>query len=233
KVWDAPLALPDLLVVASLAAWMGSNVFFAWKQGFQHHALSDEKVVGSAVLFALINGAIVLFLRSRGISVARLFGLRPARPLAALGTGAGLFLAALPLIWAVSALVQRWGGETQTQEIVRYFVLAVEQRDWGRILLAAGFATTAAPLLEEFLFRGYFYGTLRRHLGAPAALLLVSALFASIHLNAAALAPLFVLAACLTLAYEATGSLWTSICMHALFNTLMLGAMAYRITHGL
>lgn len=232
KVWDAPLALPDLLVVSSLFAWMGSLVLAAWVHGGPRKPLTAEGILQGALLFAAIDGAIALFLRARGISVVRLFGLRPARFLPALGTGAGLFLAALPLVWAISALVQQLGGEMQPQEITRYFTRAVEQRDWGRIALAAGMAAIVAPLTEEFLFRGYFYGTLRRHVGAPVALLLVSALFASIHLNWATLAPLFVLASCLTLAYEATGSLWTSICVHALFNCLMLAAMAYGTTHG-
>ena len=45
-----------------------------------------------------------------------------------------------------------------------------------------------------------------------------AALFAAIHVNLPAFAPLFVLAVCLTLAYEWTGSIWVSMCMHSLFN---------------
>ncbi|MEI8233685.1 MAG: CPBP family intramembrane glutamic endopeptidase [Verrucomicrobiota bacterium] len=230
KVGAAPLGLPDLLAVSSLFAWLGATVFSAWLHASQRQALTNAGIVEGALLFAVIDGGIALFLRARGLSVTRLFGLRPARPLAVAATGAGLFLAALPLVYASFVLVQWAGGtEMEPQEITRFFTQAVERRDWGRILLAGGMAAFAAPLTEEFLFRGYFYGTLRRHLGALPALLLVSALFASIHMNGGTLLPLFVLAACLTLAYEATGSLWTPICIHALFNTLMLGVMFYSV----
>lgn len=230
KVWDAPLGLPDVLVVSVLFAWLVATVWSAWNHPRQ--PLTDAGVVQGAVLFAALGGGIALFLNTRGISVARLFGLRPARPLAVLATGAGCFLAALPLVYAGSALGHLLGGgDMEPQEITRYFTQAVEQHNWGRILLATGMAALVAPLTEEFLFRGYFYGTLRRHLGALPALLLVSALFASIHLNLGTLLPLFVLAACLTLAYERTGSLWTPICMHALFNTFMLGFMFYTVCH--
>jgi membrane protease YdiL (CAAX protease family) len=233
KVWDAPLGSADLIVTASLFAWMGALAFASWRHTATPKPLTAEGILQGAAVFAAVGGGIVLFLRSRGISVVRLFGLAPARPLAALGTGAGLFLAALPLVWGVSLAVRRWSGEMEPQEIVRFFTEAVETRNWGHIVLAAGVAAIVAPLTEEFLFRGYFYGTLRRHVGPPAALLVTAALFAAIHVNAAVFAPLFVLAVCLTLAYEATGSLWTSIFMHGLFNTLMLCAMAFSSTHSL
>jgi membrane protease YdiL (CAAX protease family) len=213
-----------VLAVSVLFAWLGAMVLSAWSR--QRQPLTDAGVVEGAFLFVVIDAGIAVFLNARGISVTRLFGLRPARPLAILGVGLGLAAAALPLVYASAALVRLLGGgELEPQEITRYFTQAVEQRNWGRILLATGMTAIVAPLTEEFLFRGYFYGTLRRHLGALPALLLVSALFAAIHLNAATLLPLFVLAACLTLAYERTGSLWTPICMHALFNAFMLGVM--------
>jgi len=230
KVWDSPLGLPDVLVVSVLFAWLTATVWAAWNHPRQ--PLSDEGVAQGAVLFVLLGGGIAVFLNARGIPVARLFGLRPARPLAVLATGAGCFLAALPLVYAGSALGHLLGGsDMEPQEITRYFTQAVEQRNWGRILFATGVTTLVAPMTEEFLFRAYFYGTLRRHLGVLPALLLVSALFAAIHLNIGTLLPLFVLATCLTLAYERTGSLWTPICLHALFNTFMLGVMFYTASH--
>ena len=51
-----------------------------------------------------------------------------------------------------------------------------------------------------------------------AGILVNSALFAAIHLNSASLFPLFVLAVCFTLVYEATGSILVSMTMHSLFN---------------
>ena len=62
-------------------------------------------------------------------------------------------------------------------------------------------------------------------------MLLTSLLFAAIHMNGPVFLPLFVLAVCLTLAYEATGSLWVPMLMHALFNGVMIGMMFYTAQH--
>ena len=42
------------------------------------------------------------------------------------------------------------------------------------------------------------------------------------------LLPLFLLACCLTLAYETTGSLWVSVTMHSAFNALNLVLTLYQ-----
>ena len=63
----------------------------------------------------------------------------------------------------------------------------------GGIALILGFrtritATIMAPIVEETVFRGYFYPTLKRYLGPVASCLLVSLLFAATHGSVAALA---------------------------------------------
>jgi len=121
----------------------------------------------------------------------------------------------------------------EMQEIAKYILDAARQSDWSRFLLAAGVAALVAPVTEEFLFRGYFYGVLRRYVGVVPAMLFTSTLFAAIHMNGPVFLPLFVLAMCLTLAYEATGSLLVPMLMHALFNSVMLGTMFYTAHHSL
>ncbi len=95
----------------------------------------------------------------------------------------------------------------------------------GKIIFAG---VILAPLSEEFLFRGYFYGALKRYCGAPASAIFTAALFAGIHLNLASLPSLFVLALCLTIAYEATGTLLLPVAMHALFNLSQLLTLYFR-----
>jgi membrane protease YdiL (CAAX protease family) len=58
----------------------------------------------------------------------------------------------------------------------------------------------------------------KRFLGPLGAGLAACLLFAAFHTNLAAFGGLFVLAVCLNLAYERTGSLLVPIAMHALFN---------------
>src|SRR5213078_1623406 len=83
-------------------------------------------------------------------------------------------------------------------------------------------AVAIAPVAEEFIFRFFLYGVLRRYAGRAVGLVLSSLLFAAVHAHLPSFAPLFVLGGCFTLAYEWSGSLLVSMTMHALFNALTL-----------
>ncbi|MCX6967733.1 MAG: CPBP family intramembrane metalloprotease [Verrucomicrobia bacterium] len=232
KVRVELLGVPDFMVAAVLIAWLGSSALHGFLRHTPEAPLTDTALRESAALFGAVIGAIGLFLHGRRISVVRLFGLNPTDPGSVLKRGAGLFVAALPLVFLCFGLVQAVvHQEMEMQEIAKYFQDAARNSDWKRILLAAGMAGVIAPVTEEFLFRGYFYGVLRRYLGVLPAMLLVSALFAAIHMNGPVFLPLFVLAICFTLAYEATGSLLAPMLMHALFNSAMLAAMFYSAHH--
>ncbi len=93
-----------------------------------------------------------------------------------------------------------------------------EASDTRAIIMTMFMAVVVAPAAEETIFRGYIYGVLKRYAGAIPAALISAGLFAAMHLSLSSLPALFVLALCLTLAYEATGSLLVNIFMHALFN---------------
>jgi len=228
KVWVEPLGLPDLMVSAVLISWLGASAVQGFLRSTPEPSMGDKTLLQSAALYGALVCALGLFLQARRISLAQLFGLHSVKFLAVCKRGAGLFLAALPLVFFCFWLVHLvMGDQVEAQEIVKYFTDAARQSDWRRVLLATGMATLVAPVAEEFLFRGYFYGVLKRHVGPVPALLFTSALFAAIHLNGPVFLPLFILAVCLTLAYEATGSLLVPMFMHALFNALMLVAMFY------
>ena len=232
KVSTEPLGLPDLLMSLVLMTWLGSTAARGFARPGATPPLTDAAIIASATLFGIIVAVVTLFLKARAIAVGRLFGLRSSRPFHLVKAGLSLLLAALPLVFLGTLLVQ-WllGEEPEPQEVVKYFSRAAEHSQWGRVVLAATLGVLVAPATEEFLFRGYFYGVLRRYLGVLPALILTSALFALIHLSLPSFLPLFVLAGCLTLAYEATGSLWTPMLMHSLFNAIMLGAMFYTAHH--
>jgi len=223
KVWVEPLGMPDAMAVTVLGTLMAGQTALAVFQRSPMPAITDKLIIVSAVFYGMVVVAIAVFLWTRKILVCQLFGLLPAEPLEVLKKGARFLVMALPLVAFSYWLVQRVAGEeTVPQELITYFTDAAQQLHWQRLLLSAGLATLIAPVTEEFLFRGYIYGVLRRYLGAVPGLLIASVLFAAIHMNGPAFAPLFVLAACLTLAYEATGSLLTPMLMHALFNAVNL-----------
>jgi membrane protease YdiL (CAAX protease family) len=82
-------------------------------------------------------------------------------------------------------------------------------------------------LFEEVFFRGFAYPALKQRWGAPRALMMVSGAFALIHLHGPSIAPLFVLAVGLGLAYELTGTLVAPMVMHALFNATNVAMLMF------
>lgn len=81
----------------------------------------------------------------------------------------------------------------------------------------------AAPVFDEFIFRGLVFGGLRRTLSAAPAMAASAALFAVIHppLN---MLPVFVLGLCTAYAAERSKSLLAPMLTHALYNAVMLAA---------
>jgi len=83
----------------------------------------------------------------------------------------------------------------------------------------------AAPLFEEFIFRGLIFGGLRRMAGALPAALASAALFAIVH-PPLAMVPVFVLGLCAAWAYGRSKSLLAPMLVHAAYNAMVLGAQA-------
>ncbi|CAN7551329.1 CPBP family intramembrane metalloprotease [Pseudoduganella sp. LjRoot289] len=80
----------------------------------------------------------------------------------------------------------------------------------------------AAPLFEEFIFRGLIFGGLRRLAGALPAAAASAALFAIVHPSLAML-PVFVLGLCTAWAYERSKSLLAPMLVHAAYNAMVVG----------
>jgi membrane protease YdiL (CAAX protease family) len=87
-------------------------------------------------------------------------------------------------------------------------------------------ALIAAPLFEEFIFRGLIFGGLRRSFGLWPATLASAALFAIMH-PAISIFPVFVLGVCTALVYERTHSLLAPMLTHAVYNAIAVGAQLW------
>ncbi len=81
-----------------------------------------------------------------------------------------------------------------------------------------------APLVEEIFFRGFVFAGLRQRYGWQKAALISSALFALVHLQLAALIPIFILGCIFAYLYQRSGSIWPAVLMHIASNALALGA---------
>jgi len=97
--------------------------------------------------------------------------------------------------------------------------------DPWRVVLIFAMACVWAPVVEEAIFRGYFYHYLRGRTGVLLSTAAVAAVFAVIHPQGlSALPPLIALSAILSLTREWRGSLIASMTIHAVHNGLAVTA---------
>ncbi len=133
--------------------------------------------------------------------------------------GVAFLLAALPVLVFYTLLyrlvLQSLGVEVNLQEQVELMGGTTSGAVRLYYLFLAG---VLAPVVEELLFRGLLFPVLLQRLPLWLSLVVVSVLFAAIHVHLPSLAPLFVLSFAFCLAYLGTGSLWAPIVMHSLFN---------------
>jgi membrane protease YdiL (CAAX protease family) len=94
------------------------------------------------------------------------------------------------------------------------------------IVLFVILAVVMAPLFEEVFFRGFLFRGFSSSWGWVTGACVSAAVFGLAHLQLDVFVPLFALGLALAWVYKRTGSLWTSIAFHALFNALSVLAWA-------
>lgn len=97
--------------------------------------------------------------------------------------------------------------------------LQFPERGWWLIALAV----VAAPLCEEYIFRGLVFGGLRRSVGFAGAALGSAAIFAIVH-PLISCAPVFCLALIAAFVYENTGAVLAPVLTHAVYNAMVVAA---------
>lgn len=224
----------DLLVAGALALWFslmiiqlvtgaGQELPTGVSKSGEVSGVSTEVLQRTILVHLMLVGGIAFSLQTRGQSVIELFGLRRLPWKQVLKTGLIAYLAAYPVLkCVVGATALTLQESAEPQAIVGFFFNAVRDHQWLAIGLTVFSAAILAPISEEFVFRGFFYGVLKRYAGPLVAILVTSALFAAIHFNALSFPALFVFAIGLTVIYEITGCLWVPMVIHCLFNTVSL-----------
>ena len=81
----------------------------------------------------------------------------------------------------------------------------------------------AAPVFEEFIFRGILYRGFRHSVRAPTAVAASALVFALVHPASTAL-PVFVMAVLAASGYERTGWLVTPLVTHMTYNAIVFGS---------
>lgn len=167
----------------------------------------------AGLLVYVIMRFVYLLLKTQGVPVMLPTNAGKA---AAIGIGAGLAAALLGI--AYLAAVRAAG----------LFPEALAQGAGGafRLQLLFALAVIAAPLAEEFIFRGLVFGGLRRSMGLAASMIASAALFAIVHPPVSML-PVFVLGLGAALAYERTRSLLAPVLMHAVYNAAVISYQVF------
>ncbi len=131
--------------------------------------------------------------------------------------GFGGYFVALPLVILVSLVNQKlWQGQGGSNPILP---IALENRDGVALTIFFTTAAIAAPLFEEFLFRGFLLPSLTRYFPAWGAIILSSFLFAIAHLSLSEVLPLMTLGIILGVVYTRSRNLLSSILLHSLWNS--------------
>ncbi len=214
-----PEAILAALLIGFLFLTIGASVSQPSIQFSARNLLANFLLTGCVVL------VIVTFLQFRGFDVGILGGFFRLGFIRTLSTGAILLFFAYPLILVSDAIAQRlFGGGSSRQNIVEFFSgsRTIQQR-----MMIIVFAIAIAPVVEEFLFRFFIYGVLKRYFGRLLGVTFSALLFAAAHAHLPSFAPLFVLGSCFAIAYEWSGSILVAMTMHSLFNSLTLTALAF------
>jgi membrane protease YdiL (CAAX protease family) len=177
----------------------------------------------SAAIFGVIQFAIffgVLLLIAIGAPKRELFGLR--RP-ASWPRAIAYMAAGLGVIWALSFALSPFLDAGEEQGIV--------PEEWdpdrlGAFLAFAAVATLAAPVVEEFTFRGLGFALLEPY-GKWTAILATGILFGVWHGLIVALPVLAAFGVLLSWLRWATGSVYPSIVLHAIFNGIAIASVPF------
>jgi CAAX protease family protein len=181
------------------------------------------RLAAQALLAATLIGIAFTVSADRGVSGTSVvprwtLGLR--RPLKSLGGTVGIAAAAL-LAYFIFAAVYSALVHPHQKDITRD--LGFGHGDLGTV--AAGLLIiVAAPISEEIFFRGFLFGGFRQRLSFPLAALISAVIFGLFHYTGAssvAVVPqLAFLGFALCAVYEETGSIYPTIALHMLNNTL-------------
>jgi len=146
------------------------------------------------------------------------------------GMGVLTWIISFPLIVLIGQLSDLlvllvFGVRNYEQVAVRYLKTTLESP--SMLAMAIGTILIAAPIMEEFLFRGCLQNWFKRFAGTKAAIPLASLCFALFHLapsqgvgNISLFISLFAFACYLGFIYERQGSLFASIGLHMTFNAV-------------
>jgi uncharacterized protein len=216
--WYGLAALAMALVIAVIA----SGILFAILKGAGVKLGSDSPGVniGATLIQDLVLAGCAVWLAAKvAPPTAAQFGLRRA-PVKRVLKWAGIaFLIYFGFQLIYAAAVHPTEKQTTLKDLGAGNGAAIT-------ILIGVLVVGVAPAVEEFFFRGFFYGALRTRFSVLAAAVIDGIVFGLVHAPTGieAVPPLIVLGFAFCLAYEGTGSILPGIVLHALNNMIAFGS---------
>jgi uncharacterized protein len=198
-------------------------VSVATERGFQNAAQPTPNVaaVSSLVFYVVLLGLVFGLARWRRVSLAQL-GWRKAPPMWTVLAPAG-YVAVAAVEFVLGAVTAVFAG-TRTHsaqcDLVQYQLGA-------SATLVILHSVIVAPLVEETIFRGLVFPYLRRYWPFLPAALVSGAFFAAMHLEPRSLLAFTGLGVLFAWLRERTGSIWSSVILHATANAVALLLVAH------
>jgi membrane protease YdiL (CAAX protease family) len=173
---------------------------------------------------------VALFLWWERITWNEAFGLRNSSPGRVIGLGIIAGILVLPTAWALQQLsvtvLSHFEVDSAPQEIIQKLQTGRETVPHQAYFFVV--AVIGAPLIEEILFRGIIYPTVKQ-LGFPKlAFWGTTLLWAATHVNSQAFLPLVFFGVALTMLYDETDNLLTPIIAHSCFNAANFLLLVFR-----
>ena len=212
---------PRVSLADGLMAALG---FFVLQGLFSLLFLAIRMQPGKAIVLAFAAaGAVVvaltllMFWRAQVVGVLTAVGLsgpRNGRRGQAILTGVGLGLCG-------SAIAMGYLEAIHFSPGLEYLRARAQELNYVRGWWLAVLAVVAAPVFEEFIFRGLVFRGMRRSLPAGWSIAGSAAVFAICHPPISVI-PVFVMGCLAALGFELTGWIATPICVHMTYNGLVL-----------
>jgi len=232
RVSTSPFHYFDLIGVVLITLIFAGMQVYTKSPAYQELASGQEIKISAGSILA--NSSVILFIAGLTAGAVAFrenlntaYGLKSKNRLWVILTPfiayAGLFL--FMLLYHHSGItpwMEQYLGPSKKQEMVD---LMLKNKDTAILAASVIAACVIAPIAEEFIFRGYMYGALKKHSDKIFAIIISSAVFSLVHGSVWAFIPLFVVGIALAVVYEITGSLWTCIILHAIFNTVSTVSM--------
>ena len=173
--------------------------------------VQDVALIVAALLFASFW--------ARGVTPAA-FGLRFTRFWPAVGWMAATFA----VFWILTLIYLLIVGEPEEQELTRDLK---DEESLAALIGYGALLAVAAPLAEEFFFRGFMFGVLRERIGPLWGAVVTATIFGLVHVIGSPIKTVVVLVILgfgLCFLVWRTGSLLPCIALHAINNSISFGA---------